>query len=87
MPTDSQSQTGPTVLARGTAVDLVELFKDVLQRLLGNTNTGVGNRHDECATVRTGGDSNRSGMGKFDRVAQEIHQDLLHLVAIRQQRW
>ena len=85
MAADRQSQAGAAICAGGTAVDLAELFKDVPSASAGMPMPVSATADDHAAVVAASADGNRPSVGKFDRIPQEIHQDLLHLIAIRHQ--
>ena len=71
---DRQAKSSSALLARSAVVNLMELFKYLLSIFGRYPGAGVANRDVELAIVSMDADTDRSGVGEFYRVADEIYQ-------------
>src|SRR5208283_1545081 len=78
---DGQAQTGSAVLARGRTVGLRERLKNHTLLVLGNTDARVADGKVQAElvpflSIQCDLDNHLTPFGKFDRVADEIDNDL-----------
>src|SRR5690349_19011598 len=79
---DGKSESGTTIAACNTGIRLTETFKDGVQFFFWNSDTCVRYFNPDPASsavffFRGAGNLNRSGVGKLNRVADEVDQDLI----------
>src|SRR2546428_2104654 len=81
---DGEPDSGPFVLPARRRIDLVEALEDLLERVLGNADTGIGDVHlEEPSPALARGEGDPSSLRvELDRVGQKIDQDLPDLHAV-----
>src|SRR5712691_6087092 len=80
---DRQPQTSTAVRLAGAALHLAKFFKDALERLLGDTTASICHHYGDLPIAASGRHGNGPCGGSLHGIAQEIDQDLLHFVLIR----
>ena len=73
---DRQSKTRAAFLSRRAAVDLLEFIEDACLIFGRDAGPGIADCHVEAAVDRAGVDLDRAGIGEFDRIADDVEQDL-----------
>src|SRR5262245_29990520 len=73
---DRQTESGPAEAPGKPFLYPAELVEDVIERVRFDADPGVGDGDDHLRTIGPGRDGDRAALGEFDRVADEVDQDL-----------
>ncbi len=82
---DGQAEAGAAVAPGGPRVDLAKGFEDVVELVLLDADTGVGDLEQHARTVvgiKSGGDGHFAPLGELDGIADQVDQHLLELVGV-----
>src|SRR5262249_21962447 len=83
--TDRQPEARASVLSRATAVDLPEFLENQVDRVRGDTDSGVTDREHHPSPFCPSAHGDAPGLGELDGVAQQIDQNLFELALVGDQ--
>src|SRR5260221_12714612 len=79
MPADGQAQAGAAHFARRGAIDLMELFEDVVDLGVGNTDARISDPHCDGSVRPFAFDKDSTtGFRKLDSIVYQVDHDLAH---------
>src|SRR5437867_9200952 len=79
---DGKPEPRSLVLAADATVALLKALEDALDVFSGHTDAGIADADQELGTLPLRRHPHATGLGEFDRVAQQVQQHLLELGAI-----